>query len=85
MDIVSAKYKSEYKIELTFENGRSGVVDFRKKRGDERYSLTRRHWGLTAKIFVENMFEVAQTECKLARGGKYGSEGSGEKDTLAWP
>ena len=30
IDIISAKYKPEYKIELTFENGRSGVVDFRK-------------------------------------------------------
>jgi hypothetical protein len=30
IDIISARYKGEYKIELTFENGRSGVVDFRK-------------------------------------------------------
>ena len=30
IDIVSAKYKSEYRIELTFENGRSGVVDFKR-------------------------------------------------------
>ncbi len=30
MDVVSAKYVSEYKIELTFENGRSGIVDFTK-------------------------------------------------------
>ncbi len=30
IDIISAKYKGEYKIELTFENGRSGVVDFTK-------------------------------------------------------
>ena len=30
VDIISARYVSEYKIELTFENGRSGVVDFKK-------------------------------------------------------
>ncbi len=30
IDIISAKYKGGYKIELTFENGRSGVVDFTK-------------------------------------------------------
>jgi hypothetical protein len=30
IDIKSARYISEYRIELTFENGRSGVVDFMK-------------------------------------------------------
>jgi hypothetical protein len=30
MDVISARYVSDYKIELTFENGRSGVVDFMK-------------------------------------------------------
>lgn len=30
IDVVSARYLSDYKIELTFENGRSGVVDFMK-------------------------------------------------------
>jgi hypothetical protein len=30
MDIISARYVNEYKIALTFENGRSGVVDFAK-------------------------------------------------------
>lgn len=29
-DVVSAKYVDEYKIELVFENGRSGIVDFTK-------------------------------------------------------
>lgn len=28
-DIVKTKYVDEYKIELTFDNGRKGVVDFR--------------------------------------------------------
>jgi len=28
IDIISAKYVDGYRIELTFENGRSGVVDF---------------------------------------------------------
>ena len=30
VDIISAKYLGDYRLELTFENGRSGVVDFRK-------------------------------------------------------
>jgi hypothetical protein len=30
IDIISAKYVGGYRIELTFENGRSGVVDFTK-------------------------------------------------------
>lgn len=30
MDIISARYVNEYRIEFTFENGRSGVVDFTK-------------------------------------------------------
>ncbi len=30
IDIISAKYVNEYRIELIFENGRSGVVDFTK-------------------------------------------------------
>jgi hypothetical protein len=30
IDIISAKYKDGYKIELTFENGRSGIIDFAK-------------------------------------------------------
>ena len=30
IDLISAKYKGGYKIELTFENGKSGVVDFAK-------------------------------------------------------
>lgn len=30
IDIISARYVNEYRIELTFENGRSGVVDFTK-------------------------------------------------------
>jgi hypothetical protein len=29
-DIISAKYKGEYKIEVTFEDGASGIVDFSK-------------------------------------------------------
>ncbi len=29
-DIVSATYKGEYKIEVTFDNGKKGVVDFSK-------------------------------------------------------
>lgn len=29
-DVISAKYKSEYKIEVTFEDGASGIVDFSK-------------------------------------------------------
>ncbi len=29
-DIIFASYKGEYKIELTFENGASGIVDFSK-------------------------------------------------------
>ena len=30
IDIISAKYKGAYKVELTFENGKSGIVDFKK-------------------------------------------------------
>jgi hypothetical protein len=30
VDIISARYIKEYQIELIFENGRSGVVDFKK-------------------------------------------------------
>jgi hypothetical protein len=30
VDIISARYVDEYRIELIFENGRSGVVDFTK-------------------------------------------------------
>lgn len=30
IDIISARHKGGFKIELTFENGRSGVVDFMK-------------------------------------------------------
>jgi hypothetical protein len=30
IDIISARYVSGYRIELTFENGRSGVADFTK-------------------------------------------------------
>jgi hypothetical protein len=30
IDIISARYIGEYRIELTFENGRSGIVDFMK-------------------------------------------------------
>ena len=29
-DLISAKYIEGYKIELTFEDGRSGIVDFQK-------------------------------------------------------
>ena len=29
-DVISAKYKGEYKIELIFEDGASGIVDFSK-------------------------------------------------------
>ena len=29
-DVISAKYKDGYKIEVTFENGEEGVVDFSK-------------------------------------------------------
>lgn len=35
-DVVSAKYKNGYKIELTFDNGKCGVVDlssYSKRRG----------------------------------------------------
>ncbi len=28
IDIVSARYVSDYRLELTFEDGKSGVVDF---------------------------------------------------------
>ncbi len=27
-DIISAEYKNDYKIEITFQDGRSGIVDF---------------------------------------------------------
>lgn len=30
IDIVSARYLSDYRIEVSFENGKSGVVDFTK-------------------------------------------------------
>jgi hypothetical protein len=30
IDIISARYISEYRIELAFENGKSGIVDFKK-------------------------------------------------------
>jgi hypothetical protein len=30
LDIISANYVSDFRVELTFENGRSGVVDFMK-------------------------------------------------------
>jgi len=29
-DVISAKYKGEYKIEVTFEDGASGIVDLSK-------------------------------------------------------
>ena len=29
-DVIAANYKGEYKIELTFEDGASGIVDFSK-------------------------------------------------------
>jgi hypothetical protein len=29
-DVISAKYKDEYKIEVAFEDGASGIVDFSK-------------------------------------------------------
>lgn len=29
-DVVSASYKGEYKIEVTFDNGKRGIVDFSK-------------------------------------------------------
>jgi len=29
-DVISAKYKGEYKIEVIFEDGASGIVDFSK-------------------------------------------------------
>jgi hypothetical protein len=29
-DVIAAKYKGEYKIEVTFEDGASGIVDFSK-------------------------------------------------------
>ena len=29
-DVVSGKYLKEYKIELSFENGKKGIVDFSK-------------------------------------------------------
>lgn len=29
-DVVSASYKGEYKIEITFEDGKIGIVDFSK-------------------------------------------------------
>ncbi|MCJ7546961.1 MAG: DUF2442 domain-containing protein [Deltaproteobacteria bacterium] len=29
-DVVSASYKGEYKIEVTFDDGKGGVVDFSK-------------------------------------------------------
>jgi hypothetical protein len=29
-DVISARYKGEYKIEVTFEDGATGVVDFEK-------------------------------------------------------
>ncbi len=27
-DVISAEYKGEYKIGLTFDNGKSGIIDF---------------------------------------------------------
>ena len=30
IDLISAKYVDGYRIELTFENGKSGIVDFSK-------------------------------------------------------
>jgi len=29
-DVIAARYVEDYKLHLTFENGRSGVVDFLK-------------------------------------------------------
>ena len=29
-DIISATYKEEYKLEIFFENGKFGIVDFKK-------------------------------------------------------
>ncbi len=29
-DLIKAKYVGDYKLELTFENGKSGIVDFQK-------------------------------------------------------
>ena len=34
-DVISAHYKGEYKIEVTFEDGATGVVDFSNTRLDE--------------------------------------------------
>jgi len=34
-EIVNARYIKEYKIELTFDNGRKGVVDFRDYAGKD--------------------------------------------------
>ena len=30
VDVISASYQEDYKIQLTFENGRQGVVDFKE-------------------------------------------------------
>ena len=30
IDVISAHYKGEYKIEVTFEDGATGIVDFSK-------------------------------------------------------
>lgn len=30
VDVVTAKYLGDYRIELVFENGKAGIVDFRK-------------------------------------------------------
>jgi len=29
-DVTEAKYVGDYRLEITFENGKSGMVDFRK-------------------------------------------------------
>ena len=29
-DVTDAKYAGDYRLEITFENGKSGIVDFRK-------------------------------------------------------
>ncbi len=37
-DVVSAIYKGEYKIEVTFEDGVTGIVDFSKFLSNGGYS-----------------------------------------------
>ncbi len=56
IDVVSAKYINDYRIEVTFENGKSGIVDFRKfiQRG-----------GVFARLSVLNDFKRFRVNTEL--------------------